>query len=30
MVDFSKMEITHGGEKITVPAKESKALEFLT
>src|ERR1700722_17100034 len=26
MVDFSKMEITHGGEKITVPAKELKAL----
>jgi DNA-binding response OmpR family regulator len=30
LVDFSKMEITHGGEKITVTAKEFKTLEFLT
>lgn len=30
MVDFSKMEITRGGEKITVTAKEFKTLEFLT
>ena len=30
MVDFSKMEITRGREKITVTAKEFKTLEFLT
>ena len=30
MVDFSKMEITRGGEKITATAKEFKTLEFLT
>jgi DNA-binding response OmpR family regulator len=30
VVDFSKMEITRGGEKITVTAKEFKTLEFLT
>jgi DNA-binding response OmpR family regulator len=30
MVDFSKMEITRGGEKIAVTAKEFKTLEFLT
>jgi DNA-binding response OmpR family regulator len=30
LVDFSKMEITRGGEKITVTAKEFKTLEFLT
>jgi len=30
MVDFSKMEITRGGEKITFTAKEFKTLEFLT
>jgi len=30
MVDFSKTEITRGGEKITVTAKEFKTLEFLT
>jgi len=29
-VDFLKMEITRGGEKITVTAKEFKTLEFLT
>jgi len=29
-VDFSKTEITRGGEKITVTAKEFKTLEFLT
>jgi DNA-binding response OmpR family regulator len=29
-VDFSKMEITRGGEKITVTAKEFKTLDFLT
>ena len=30
MVDFSKMEISRGGEKIAVTAKEFKTLEFLT
>ena len=30
VVDFSKMEITRGGEKIMVTAKEFKTLEFLT
>jgi len=30
MVDFSKMEITRGGEKIAVTAKEFKTLQFLT
>jgi DNA-binding response OmpR family regulator len=30
VVDFSKMEITRSGEKITVTAKEFKTLEFLT
>jgi DNA-binding response OmpR family regulator len=30
VVDFSKMEITRGGEKIAVTAKEFKTLEFLT
>ena len=30
MVDFLKGEITRGGEKITVTAKEFKTLEFLT
>jgi len=30
MVDFSKMEIIRGGEKITVTTKEFKTLEFLT
>jgi DNA-binding response OmpR family regulator len=30
MVDFSKTEITRGGRKITVTAKEFKTLEFLT
>jgi DNA-binding response OmpR family regulator len=30
MVNFSKTEITRGGEKITVTAKEFKTLEFLT
>jgi DNA-binding response OmpR family regulator len=30
MVDFSKMEITRSGEKVTVTAKEFKTLEFLT
>ena len=30
IVDFSKMEITRGGEKIAVTAKEFKTLEFLT
>ena len=30
MVDFSKMEITRDGEKITATAKEFKMLEFLT
>jgi len=30
MVDFSKTEITRGGEKITVTAKEFKTLKFLT
>ena len=30
MVDFSKTEITRGGEKIAVTAKEFKTLEFLT
>jgi DNA-binding response OmpR family regulator len=29
MMDFSKAEITRGGEKITVTAKEFKMLEFL-
>jgi DNA-binding response OmpR family regulator len=29
-VDFAKMEITRGGEKITVTAKEFETLEFLT
>jgi DNA-binding response OmpR family regulator len=29
-VDFLKTEITRGGEKITVTAKEFKTLEFLT
>jgi DNA-binding response OmpR family regulator len=29
IVDFSKTEITRGGEKITVTAKEFKTLEFL-
>jgi DNA-binding response OmpR family regulator len=29
MVDFSKTEITRGGEKVTVTAKEFKTLEFL-
>jgi DNA-binding response OmpR family regulator len=29
-VDFSKVEITRGGEKITITAKEFKTLEFLT
>jgi DNA-binding response OmpR family regulator len=30
MVDFSKTEITRGGEKVTVTAKEFKTLEFFT
>jgi DNA-binding response OmpR family regulator len=30
MVDFSRTEITRGGEKITVTAKEFKTLKFLT
>jgi DNA-binding response OmpR family regulator len=30
IVDFSKTEITRGGEKITVTPKEFKTLEFLT
>ena len=30
IVDFSKMEITRGGEKIMVTAKEFKTLEFFT
>src|ERR1700723_2719118 len=30
VVDFSKMEITRSGEKVTVTAKEFKTLEFLT
>ena len=30
MVDFSKTEITRGGQKIAVTAKEFKTLEFLT
>ena len=30
MVDFSKTEVTRGGEKITVTRKEFKTLEFLT
>jgi DNA-binding response OmpR family regulator len=30
VVDFSKTEITRGGRKITVTAKEFKTLEFLT
>src|SRR5580704_10416466 len=30
MVDFSKTEITRGGEKVTVTRKEFKTLEFLT
>jgi DNA-binding response OmpR family regulator len=30
MVDFSKTEITRGGEPVTVTAKEFKTLEFLT
>jgi DNA-binding response OmpR family regulator len=30
MVDFAKMKITRGGEKITVTAKEFETLEFLT
>ena len=30
VVDFSKMEITRCGEKVTVTAKEFKTLEFLT
>jgi DNA-binding response OmpR family regulator len=30
MVDFSKTEITRGGERVTVTAKEFKTLEFLT
>jgi DNA-binding response OmpR family regulator len=30
VVDFSKMEITRGGGKITVTPKEFKTLEFLT
>jgi DNA-binding response OmpR family regulator len=30
IVDLSKMEITRGGERITVTAKEFKTLEFLT
>lgn len=30
IVDFFKTEITCGGEKITVTAKEFKTLEFLT
>jgi DNA-binding response OmpR family regulator len=30
MVDFSKTEITRGGERIAVTAKEFKTLEFLT
>ncbi len=30
IVDFSKAEITRGGEKITVTTKEFKTLEFLT
>ena len=30
LVDFSKMEITRSGEKVTVTAKEFKTLEFLT
>jgi len=30
IVDFSKTEITRGGEKITVTAKEFKTLEFVT
>jgi DNA-binding response OmpR family regulator len=29
MVDFSKTEITRGGEKITVTPKEFKTLKFL-
>src|SRR5580700_10762793 len=30
MVDFSKTEITRGGQKIAVTRKEFKTLEFLT
>ena len=30
IVDFSKTEITRGGEKVMVTAKEFKTLEFLT
>jgi DNA-binding response OmpR family regulator len=30
IVDFSKTEITRGGEKVTVTAMEFKTLEFLT
>jgi DNA-binding response OmpR family regulator len=30
MVDFSKTEITRGGERVTVTAKEFKTLEVLT
>ena len=30
IVDFFKTEITRGGEKITVTAKEFRTLEFLT
>jgi DNA-binding response OmpR family regulator len=30
MVDFSKTEITRGGEKITVTKKEFQTLEFMT
>jgi DNA-binding response OmpR family regulator len=30
MVDFSRIEITRGGEKITVTPKEFKTLQFLT
>jgi DNA-binding response OmpR family regulator len=30
MVDFSRTEITRGGEKVTVTPKEFKTLEFLT
>jgi DNA-binding response OmpR family regulator len=30
MVDFFKTEITRGGEKVAVTAKEFKTLEFLT
>jgi DNA-binding response OmpR family regulator len=29
IVDFSKTEITRGGEKVTLTAKEFKTLEFL-